>query len=218
MAKVAWLFGATGLTGGHLLKELIADPAYERVDIFVRRPWADLPPKVVVHVTDLADLSTLPALPRADALFCCLGTTIARAGSREAFRWVDYHLPLAIGRWALAQGVPHYLLVSSLGADPRSSVFYSRVKGEVERDLKALDFPQLSIAQPSLLLGDRQESRPGEALAQRIMPALSGLMVGPLRRYRAIEAQTVARALCQLSHDPHAGGTYPSEVLAQLGA
>ncbi|RMG69493.1 MAG: oxidoreductase [Bacteroidetes bacterium] len=217
MKKVAWIFGATGLIGRELLQLLIEDLTYTRIDIFVRRPWEGLPGKVRVHVDPLKDIRSLSVDSPADALFCCLGTTMAKAGSKEAFRRVDYTLPLEIGRWARDLGVPHYLIVTAMGADPDSAIFYNRVKGEVERDLAALGFPQLSIAQPSLLLGDREESRLGEGLAQRIMPLFHGLMVGPLRKYRAIEGQTVARALQRLSHDPTAGGTYSSEALAQLG-
>jgi uncharacterized protein YbjT (DUF2867 family) len=129
-----------------------------------------------------------------DTIFCALGTTIKKAGSQARFREIDHDLPLQAARLGLANGARHYLLVSSLGANPGSGLFYSRVKGEVEEDLRVLGYPQLTIARPSLLLGVRDEIRLGE----RLFPALGWLMPP---KYRPIEARDVARAMVALANE-----------------
>jgi uncharacterized protein YbjT (DUF2867 family) len=128
-------------------------------------------------------------------VFCALGTTIAKAGSQAAFRAVDYELPMRAARAAKEAGVEQFLLVSSVGADPGSSNFYLRTKGELERDLAALKLPALHIFRPGLLLGQRQEFRLSEAFAQRIGPLLNPVMMGPLRKYRSVRAKTVGEAM-----------------------
>lgn len=143
------------------------------------------------------------ALPPIDVAFCCLGTTIKRAGSREAFRAVDHDAVVAFGRRARAAGARHLLAVTALGADARSSIFYNRVKGEAEASLAGLGFEALTVLQPSLLLGERQESRPGEHAAIIAARALAPL-IGWLPS-RPIEALTVARAMMRLGLEPARG-------------
>ncbi|GAB4423978.1 MAG: oxidoreductase [Bacteroidia bacterium] len=216
--RSALVFGASGLVGSQLVDLLSAHAAYEAVHVFVRRVPVQTPPGVVVHLVDFDRPDDWADQVRGDDLFCCLGTTMKQAGSRDAFRRVDYELPMTIARIALAQGVGHYLLISSLGSDPHSPIFYSRVKGEVERDLQALPFAHLSILQPSLLLGDRQQQRTGEHLAQRLSPLLDRLFVGPLRVYRAIHARDVARAMIALALHPQPGPIHRSDALQALAA
>jgi uncharacterized protein YbjT (DUF2867 family) len=141
----------------------------------------------------LGELDRLDAHPEwfgVDAVFCALGTTIRKAGSQEAFRKVDFDYPLAVARAGRAQGARHFLLVSAMGASARSSVFYSRVKGELEDAILALGYPSVTIARPSVLLGDRDERRPGEELAKKI-----GWLFP--NRWRPVEAASVAAALVQ---------------------
>jgi uncharacterized protein YbjT (DUF2867 family) len=155
----------------------------------------------------------------AEDAFCCLGTTIAKAGSREAFRSVDHDAVLSLARGAKTGGARRLLLVSSSGADPGSRLFYSRVKGETERDAAGLRFEACHLLRPSLLLGRRQESRPLERLAQRLLPPLSVLLAGPLRRYRPIEARVVARAMVSLALSDHSGvRRWESDELQRLGS
>ncbi len=184
------LAGATGLTGEHLLDRLLNERTVERVLAPSRRPLAEHP-HLDNPIGELADL--LPQLQGPlDTAFCCLGTTIKQAGSQEAFRAVDYELVLAFAERAKALGVRHLLVISALGANARSLVFYNRVKGELEQALQTLGFEQLTIARPSLLLGNRQQQRPGEGLAAPLMRLIPG-------NYRAIEACTLARALWRLA-------------------
>jgi uncharacterized protein YbjT (DUF2867 family) len=187
--------GASGLVGSHLLPLLLADAEFGRVTVLVRRQLLVEDPKLVQRVVDFARLGEEDAAG-ADCIFCCLGTTAATAGSKEAQRAVDYEYPLALGRVGRAAGAQNYLLVSAMGADPKSSVFYSRLKGELERDLAGLGYPALTLVRPSLILGHRTEKRTAERISQAVMPwVVDPLLFGGLRKYHSIPAETIARAL-----------------------
>ncbi|HYH99988.1 NAD(P)H-binding protein [Hyalangium sp.] len=201
--RTALVAGASGLVGSLLLDELLESPLYREVCSLGRRPLPKQHPKLSQRTVDFAQLES-EALPSVDDVFCCLGTTLKKAGSQEAFRAVDHGAVLALGRAARRAGARRFLLVSALGADPRSRIFYNRVKGEAEEDLKSLGFESLVLLRPSLLLGERAESRPGERAAIAVTKVL-----GPLLRPfsgRPIEARTVARAMLALARDA-AGGT-----------
>lgn len=207
MGKTAILLGATGLIGGHCLQLLLKSPRYSKVVCLVRKKLPLINDKLEQIVVDFDNLTDYTHALKGDDVFCCLGTTIKVAKTKENFKKVDYHYPLQAAKIALAQGATQYLLVSSLGADASSMVFYSKTKGEVERDIKALGYPTLHIMQPSLLLGDRDESRLGEQIGEKVMTSLSFLMQGPLKKYRAIEAEAVAFAMVQLASQEQ-GGTH----------
>lgn len=203
------LAGATGLTGEHLLDRLLNERTVERVLAPSRRPLA-AHPRLENPVGELADL--LPQLGGpVDTAFCCLGSTIRQAGSQEAFRAIDLDLVVAVGRRARELGARHYLVISALGADRGSSVFYNRVKGEMEDALRDQGWPQLTLARPSLLLGPRQEFRLGERLAAPLMRLIPG-------KYRGIEACTLARALWRLALETDEGTrVVESDELRRLG-
>lgn len=170
--KRVLLAGATGLTGEHLLDRILSEPTLAKVIAPARKALAEHP-RLDNPVGPLAEL--LPQLNGSiDTAFCCLGTTIKEAGSEEAFRAVDFDLPLAVGKRALEMGARHYLVVSALGADAKSSIFYNRVKGELEQALQEQGWPQLTIARPSLLFGPREEFRLAEILAAPIARILPG--------------------------------------------
>lgn len=147
----------------------------------------------------VADFAALPALPPATVAISALGTTIRAAGSQVAFRAVDYDVVLAFARAAKAAGVTHFIVITAVGADAGSSVFYSRVKGEVERDLAALGFARLDIVQPGLIIGPRAERRPVEAFLQWLTPLLDPLLIGGLARYGSVPAEVIAAAVARLS-------------------
>lgn len=203
------LAGATGLTGGHVLRELLADPTVTRIlaptrHALPRAPRLDNPVGMLHRV-----LPTL--LPPVDAAICCLGTTIAQAGSREAFRMADYDLPLAVARRARKLGARHFLVMSSLGANAASRTFYTQVKGELEQALIEQGWPRLTIVRPSLLLGSRAEFRLGEAVAAPLSQLLPG-------RWRGIRVEVVARALARLAREPGEGvRVVESDELRRLG-
>lgn len=194
--------GATGLVGREILAGLLADPSVAVVHSLGRRMPAEQHPKLTAHVVDFAALSDLP---RADEVYLALGTTIKVAGSQAAFRAVDYNANLAVATAALAAGAKRVGLVSAMGADSKSKVFYSRVKGELEDALAAMPFEGMVFARPSLLVGDRevlgQPTRQGEVLGSALGKAVGFLIPA---NYRPIDASAVASAL--LSAMPSAQG------------
>jgi uncharacterized protein YbjT (DUF2867 family) len=200
--RTALVAGASGLVGGLLLDGLLESPLYREVCSLGRRPLPKQHPKLIQRIVDFAQVEG-EALPAADDAFCCLGTTIKKAGSQEAFRAVDHDAVLAFAQAARKAGARRFLLVSALGADKGSRIFYNRVKGETEEDLKAVGFESLVLLRPSLLMGDRAESRPGERAAILVTKVL-----GPLLRpfsSRPIEASTVARAMLALAKSAPGG-------------
>ena len=191
----ALLAGATGLVGRECLRLLARDKRVAEVRALVRRPLpADsLGPRVRECRADFDRLHEHPDWFQVDKVFCALGTTIRQAGSQEQFRRVDYEYPLAVAKAARAHGASNLLLVSALGADSGSSVFYNRVKGELEEAVQALGYSSVTIARPSILLGDREEPRFGEEVAKRV-----GWLVPP--RWRPVHARQVSSALVKAAH------------------
>ena len=203
MPRRALVLGATGLVGARCVAHLLESPAYERVTCLVRRAGLPASDKQHERVVDFARLTAEDIEPASD-LFCAIGSTMKKAGSREAFRRIDLEIPLRVAELAVAAGVKRIALVSSVGADARSSNFYLRTKGELEDALAKLPLAALHVMRPSLLLGDRAESRPGEAIASVFARATSGLLIAGLRRWRPIEGDQVGRAMvaAMLSPDP----------------
>lgn len=182
------LAGGTGVIGQALLDQ--AGDAHNIITVG-RRPTERAAQDVI------ADFCNLPNLPPAEAAICVLGTTIGKAGSREAFHAIDYGAVMSFAQAAKTAGAGHFLIVTAVGANPSSAAFYSRVKGEVERDLQSLGFDRLDIMQPGLLRGPRSETRPVESLLKAIAPLTDLAMQGPWRRYRSVHAKVVARSLLQ---------------------
>ena len=194
------LAGATGLVGRECLHLLIDDPSVGRVVTIARRPL-DLVPvsaKLDPRVVSFDRLDADEALFEADDIICALGTTIAQAGSQERFRQVDLEYPLAIARLGLARGAQHFLLVSAIGASASSRIFYNRVKGELEDAVQSMGYPSVTIARPSLLLGDRREPRFGEEVGKLFAPLIPG-------RWRPVQARAVAVALVAAARDREPG-------------
>jgi uncharacterized protein YbjT (DUF2867 family) len=200
MAKTALLLGASGLVGGHGLQFLLENDSYGKVIVWLRKP---LPLHHAKLQQDLIDFDRLDRhvdkLKGVHEVFCCLGTTIKKAGSQAAFRKVDFTYPLEIAKLAAQNGVQQFLIVTAMGANPNSSIFYNRVKGEIEAALSKLPLPGLQIFRPSLLLGERREFRRGERMGAGAFKLLSFLLIGPLRKYRAIEARDVAKAMIRMA-------------------
>ena len=214
MERTACVAGATGMIGERLVDALLEDDAFTRVVTVGRRPLGRSHPKLSQVTADFAALDAA-AIPEATDAFCALGTTIKRAGSEAAFRAVDHDAVLAFARAVRSRGARRFYVVTALGADARSWSFYNRTKGEVEDDLRAVGFESLAIVRPSLLLGERAESRPGE----RVAIALSSALAPLLRPFasRPIEGRTVALALRGIAHDPPAGArVYESGELHAL--
>ena len=203
-SKSVLLAGATGLVGRECLRLLLPSSDFGRIVVVARRALSPdvRSPKLETHIIDFDHLNEHDALFGVDALICALGTTIRDAGSRTRFRTVDFEYPLAFAKLGLANGCKHFLLVSSLGANARSRVFYNRVKGELEDAVRALGFHRVTIVRPSLLLGPRSQLRLGEEVAKRVTRWL-----GPMvpKAFRPVEARAVAATLVRHAQDTAAG-------------
>ena len=197
MGKSAIVIGATGLVGSVLTNQLAEAAHISRVLTLTRRPWVHGSAKVQNHVVDFEHLEDHVDLFKADLLFSCLGTTRKQAGSIAAQRKVDLDYQYRAAKLAVDKGVKHYMLVSSSGADTNSGSPYLKMKGELEDQVMTLPFQQISILQPSLLLGHRQDSRIGETLGSLILPGLCRLP--GLRRFRPISGEQVAARMVLLS-------------------
>ena len=203
--RTAILLGATGLVGGHCLALLLEDDAYSKVVSLGRRKKGHEHAKLEEHVIDFERIEDYSQLFRGHDLFCCLGTTIKKAGSQAAFRQVDFTYVRESARVASENGTEQFLLVSAIGANPRSRIFYNRTKGEAEQAVAKFPFHGVQVFRPSLLLGERTEFRAGERVAEKAMKVFSFLLVGPLRKYRPVEARTVAAMMVRVALDKPAG-------------
>lgn len=188
------VLGATGLVGSELVKQLIHREDVGEVKCLVRRETSFGSDKVTDLIVDLDNPESYQELVAGDVLFSAFGTTLKKAGSKETQYKIDHTYQLQVAEAAKKNGVNHYILISSVGADPESSMFYNRMKGELDRDVEALGFEKLSILRPSVLDGDRSESRPAEKIGiwvgRYVLP-----IIPYFRKYRAIKAQKVAAAM-----------------------
>ncbi len=218
--RTAIVAGASGLVGGHCLRRLLSSGLHEHVVAFVRGPINVTHKRLEQRTVDFERLGRMSAFPRVQDVFCCIGTTMKKAGSEEAFRKVDYEYVVRLAETSLRTGADHFFLVSAVGADPKSRVFYCRVKGEAEAAVAKLGFAGLHIFRPSFLMGHRPEKRPGEVLGIAAARLFSIALVGPARKYRPIKADTVARAMVCVARDRPAGnhiyGATEMEGLASL--
>ncbi len=215
----ASVIGGSGLVGRSLIGCLLEVPDFDRVVNLARRPSLPSHPRFEERLVNFEELTTAIGGERVTHAFCCLGTTIGVAGSKEAFRHVDFDYPLAFARAARAAGAQSFLLVSAAGANASSMFFYNRVKGELEAALRELGFATLHLLRPSLLLGERAEKRTGERFAAALARPLQGLLGGSLAKYAPIAAADVARALVALALRPEEGVfVHESDELARIAA
>ena len=204
-SKTALLLGGSGLVGGFCLQALLNDPLYGSVISVARRKLEIGPhPKLIEKIQPFETFASVD-LPPVDDVFCGLGTTIRKAGSQEAFRQIDYQFPLIAADHALKFGTKTFVLVSSVGADAKSKNFYLRTKGELEEALRKLPYSSLHIFRPSLLLGKRTESRPGESIAIGAAKVLQFLCLGPFRKYHPISAEKVGQAMVSAAKSDRQG-------------
>lgn len=215
--KTALIAGASGLTGKQCIFKCLESEAYSKVIALVRSKLHLKHPKLEQVVIDYEKPETIAIA--ADDVFCCLGTTINKAGSKEAFRKVDYVYPIELAKQTLAKGATGFFLVSAIGANKNSAIFYSRVKGELEQDLSALPFKTIAIVRPSLLMGIRSEFRLGERIAQVLFKPLSIFFVGPLSNYKPVKDTEVAQSLLQLATNNLTGViTIENRMIIQIAA
>lgn len=215
--KTAIIVGASGVVGGHLINYLLASPNYSRVVSLGRRKLDIESDKLVQYVIKFDKYATYAPLVKGDDLYLTIGTTMAKAKSKEAFMKVDYTYALNIAKAASDNGMNQLMLVSSVGADSDSVIFYSRVKGELEDAIKKLTFWSIHIFRPSILLGERPESRAGESIAKVIGKGLDFILGGLLSKYKPVEAETVAKAMVAKAQELDSGiHIYPSHWIQKL--
>lgn len=202
MKKTALIIGATGLVGKSLVLKLMDDSDFEKIRIFVRKPTEFVSSKLEEVITDFDAISNYKGLIVGDVLFSCLGTTLKQAGSKEKQKLVDYNYQLEFAEIAKKNGVENYVLISSTGADENSFFFYNKIKGELEVAVKKLNFKKVTIIQPSVLKGSRNDNRIGEELGAFVIDNLSTVFRF-LRKYRSIKGKQVARAMIYFYKNPN---------------
>lgn len=205
--QTAVILGATGMVGGLLLQQLLQNDQFSSVRILVRKPVDIWHPRLEVKQVQFDDAESFKdGIGKGDSIFCCVGTTQKKVkNDKTAYRKVDYDIPVTAAQMAVNNGFSKYLLVSAIGANPNSANFYLQLKGSVEEDISSLPFESIHIFRPSLLMGYRKEKRTGEKFAQVVMPAISWAMIGPLRKYRPITGEKVAKAMMKAALSPATG-------------
>jgi uncharacterized protein YbjT (DUF2867 family) len=215
--KSAVVFGATGLVGKELINALLGNDDFESITAVVRSPLIFTDPKLKqIRLSDFSELTDLRDKLKAGVFFCCIGTTIKTAGSKEAFTKVDLEIPKIIARLAEALLVPSFVAISSIGADAGSSNFYLKTKGEMEKAVREIYHGNLKFVRPSLLMGNRDEFRFGEKFSVAIMKGFGWLFAGPFKKYRGIYARDVASAMIKISDLQSDKMLYESDELQKL--
>lgn len=199
MPKTALIAGASGLVGSHLMLELLSSERYEKLISIGRSTLPVTHEKLTQHIVDFDKLDENESLIKADDIFCCLGTTIKKAGSKQNFYKVDFTYPYDLAHLCKKLGAQQYNLVTAMGSARKSAFYYNRVKGELEEKVMNMGYISLNIFRPSLLLGKRNEKRLGEDLAKAVYTLFKPVMLGPMKKYRAIEGADVAAAMAYIS-------------------
>jgi uncharacterized protein YbjT (DUF2867 family) len=215
--KTALIIGATGLVGSHLLDLLTEDPGFDKIKVFTRKPTGKSNRKLGEFIVDFDDPGAWSGELKGDVLFSAMGTTLKKAGSKDAQYRIDFTYQYETAQRSAANGVPAYVLVSSAGADPKSMVFYSKMKGELEDAVSSLPFRSVRIIRPGILDGERNESRPMEKAGIGVARFLKG--IPGLKKYRPIHARVVAQAMINATNDASAGTRkYELEEVFSLAA
>lgn len=213
MKKTAIILGATGLTGGLLLNQLIKDSNYDKIKLFSRSSVGIDSPKIEEYLIDMFELESHSKDFTGDVVFCCIGTTKAKTPDKTVYHKIDYGIPVAAAKLAKQNGIETYMVISALGANPKSAVFYNKTKGEMERDVLAEGIKKIYILQPSLIVGDRNENRTSEGMATVFMKTFDFLIP---KRYKAIQAETIAEAMRVLAEKGYPEKRIPSDEIKSL--
>ncbi|PHN92274.1 nucleoside-diphosphate sugar epimerase [Maribacter sp. 6B07] len=200
MKKTAIILGASGLTGGLLLEKLIVDDRYKSIKLFSRSSIKGLPNKVKQYIGNLLELEQFKNDFTGDEVFCCIGTTAKKTPDKSLYRDIDYGIPVAAAKLAKANGINTFLAISAMGANKKSSVFYNRTKGEMEQEVLNQAIPRTSILRPSLIGGERNEQRLLEKIGLVVFKVIQPLFIGPLKKYRIINADSIAQAMLNLAN------------------
>ncbi|MBP2833154.1 NAD(P)H-binding protein [Aquimarina sp. U1-2] len=216
MLKTAIILGATGLTGGILLQQLLHDERYAKIKLFSRQRVPISNPKIEEHIIDLLKLKEYADHFVADEVFCCIGTTKAKTPDQELYYKIDYGIPVNAAQLCKVNGIPTFIVISALGAHPESAIFYNRTKGKMENAIIALHLPKTHILQPSLIGGSRTEKRLGEYLFKIMMKVIQPLLIGALKKYRMIPPETIVSAMIWLANNKCSNLRIESDELKQI--
>lgn len=214
--KTAIVFGSTGLIGNLLVEELVCSGFYGKVKTFVRQSTGVTEPLVEEIIDDFSDTNILSSKIAGDDVYICLGTTIKKAGSVANMEKIDRDLPVSLAETALKRGAKRIAVVSSIGSSAKSGNYYLRIKGEMEAGILNLGFENTAIVRPSLLLGERKERRAGELVGKVFMKTVSPLMIGKLKKYKAIHGRDVARAMIAVLQKEQGKKIYESDEVQLL--
>ena len=200
MKKTAILLGASGLTGGYVLEKLIDDERYDTIKLFSRSKLDGQPNKVKQFIGDLLELEQFEKDFTAHELYCCIGTTKSKTPDKTLYKKIDYGVPVSAAKLAKANAIETFVVISSMGADETSGAFYTKTKGEMERDVQQQNIANMFILRPALIGGDRNEKRSLEKIALMLFKVIQPLLIGPLKKYRIIHAETIAQAMILLAN------------------
>ena len=214
--KTALLFGASGLVGSHLLNQLISNNNYSNIKLFVRSTIEINDPKIEIIQTDFNNLENHKEDIKGDDCFFCIGTTKKNSPDKKEYKRVELDVPKQIAQIAKSNSVNSFVFVSSGYADPKSSGDYLKFKGEVEEELKRLNFLKLGIMRPSFLLGDRKEKRVGEKIGIFVFKLLTPLLLGPLKKMKPIHSEIVARSMIKVANEDLQKNTFESNEIMEL--
>jgi len=214
--KTALLFGASGLVGSHVLRQLIINNKYSKIKLFVRSSIDISDPKIEIIQIDFNNLENHREDIKGDDCFFCIGTTKKNSPDKNEYRRVELEVPKHIAQIAKSNSVNSFVFVSSGYADPKSSGDYLKFKGEVEEELKRLNFPKLGIMRPSFLLGDRKEKRVGEKIGIFVFKLLSPLFLGPLKKMKPIHSATVAKAMIAITQNDSSQTIFESNEISEI--
>jgi uncharacterized protein YbjT (DUF2867 family) len=203
MKKTAIILGASGLTGSNLLQKLIKDNRYDRIKLFSRSKIDGLPNKVEQFIGDLLKLEQFKSEFTADEVYCCIGTTAKKTPDKTLYKIIDYGIPVAAAELSKANNIPTFLVISAMGANKNSKVFYNKTKGEMEHAVLKQNLKNIYILRPSLIGGNRNEKRTLEKLGLRLFKVIQPLFIGRLKAYKIVNANTIAQAMIHLVNTKH---------------
>ena len=216
MKKTAIILGATGLTGSILLEKLLNDDRYETIKLFSRKEIDGLPSKVNQYVGNLFELENFRADFTGDEVYCCIGTTAKKTPDKAVYTAIDYGIPVASAKLAKENGISTFLVVSALGANAKSSIFYNKTKGEMERDVLSEKIDHTYILQPSIIEGKRNEQRIGEKMGLVLFKLVQPLFFGKLKKYRSTEAEHIAQAMINLVNSTSGAQIITSDKIKEI--
>lgn len=214
--KTAIILGATGLTGGKLLELLLNDPNYAKIKLFSRSSVGISDPKIKEYLGDMFNLGDFKDLFTGDEVFCCIGTTKSKTPNKEFYRKIDFGIPKSAALLAKENGIKTFIVISALGANAKSAIFYNRIKGQMEEAALQAQIPKTHILQPSLIGGKRQERRIGEWIFKQLMKVANLVMAGPLKKYKTIHPSSIAKAMVWMANNEYERVRIPSDVIQDL--